>query len=87
MPRVAVIAVVIGALWPALVALPSAQTAAVRRLEGRVVADETGDPIPNAKVGFSTTTVARATLTDRDGRFAIDAPVRPASPTIAANSG
>ena len=72
MSRIAVLAVVVGMLLPALTALPSAQSAASRRVEGRVVADDTGDPIPNAKVGFSTGASARATLTDRDGRFAID---------------
>ena len=72
MSRIAVLAVAVGVLLPALTALPSAQSAASRRVEGRVVADDTGDPIPNAKVGFSTDASARATLTDRDGRFAID---------------
>lgn len=71
MPRIAVLAVVVAALLPALIALPSAQSAA-RRVEGRVLADDTGDPIPNAKVGFSTTAAAHATLTDGEGRFAID---------------
>ena len=72
MPRIAVLAVVVAALLPALAALPSAQSTALRRVEGRVVADDSGDPIPNAKVDFSTTTTARATLTDGEGRFAID---------------
>ncbi|HXU88581.1 MAG TPA: carboxypeptidase-like regulatory domain-containing protein, partial [Methylomirabilota bacterium] len=72
MPRIAFLAVVVAALVPALVALPSAQSAAPRRVEGRVVADDTGDPLVNAKVGFSTTAAAHATLTDGEGRFAID---------------
>ena len=72
MPRIALLAVVVAALLPALAALPSAQSPAPRRVEGRVVADDTGDPIPNAKVGFSTTAAAHATLTDAEGRFAID---------------
>ena len=72
MPRIAVLAVVVAALLPALVALPSAQSTAPRRVEGPVVADDTGDPVPHAKVGFTTTAAARATLTDQDGRFAID---------------
>jgi hypothetical protein len=72
MPRAAVLAVVMAALLCALVAQPSAQ--ATRAVQGRVVADDTGDPIFNAKVGFSTAAAARATLTDRDGRFALDVP-------------
>ena len=72
MPRAAVLTVVMAALLCALVAQPSAQ--ATRAVQGRVVADDTGDPISNAKVGFSTIAAARATLTDRDGRFALDVP-------------
>ena len=74
MTRVSGVAVVAAALLVALAALPHAQSGAPRSVAGRVVADETGDPIPNAKVGFSTATASRATLTDADGRFAIDVP-------------
>jgi hypothetical protein len=69
------VTVVLAALLVALTALPRAQgTAAARPVEGRVVTDDTGDPIPNAKVGFSTAAASRATLTDTDGRFALEAP-------------
>jgi hypothetical protein len=67
-------AAVVGKALLALAALPHAQSGAGRAVEGRVVADDTGEPVPNAKVGFSTAAVSRATLTDGDGRFALDAP-------------
>jgi hypothetical protein len=70
------------ALLVTLVALPRAQSSAARTVEGRVVADDTGDPIPNAKVGFATASATRATLTAADGRFAIDAPPGVARLTI-----
>lgn len=72
MTRVPTAAVVVGALL-ALTALPHAQ-APPRQLQGRVVADDTGDPVPNAKVGFTTAAASRATLTDGGGRFAIAVP-------------
>jgi hypothetical protein len=74
MPRGALVTVVLAALLVALTALPHAQSGAARSVEGRVVAADTGDPVPNAKVGFSTAAASRATLTDADGRFALDAP-------------
>ena len=82
MPRVPVAAVVLGVLL-ALVASPRAQSGGGRVIQGRVIADDSGDPISNAKVGFATAATARATLTDRDGRFAIDAPPGVARLTIA----
>jgi len=72
MTRVPSAAVVVGALV-ALAAVPYAQ-APPRQLEGRVVANDTGDPIPNAKVGFTTGAASRATLTDAGGRFVIAVP-------------
>src|SRR5690349_8111875 len=74
MARASTLALVVGALLVAPTALPHAQSGAARSVEGRVVADDTGDPVPNAKVGFSTAAASRATLTDADGRFALDAP-------------
>src|ERR1044071_6220785 len=42
------------------------------RLSGRVVSDETGDPIANARVTLSAQG-APVVLTDRDGRFTLTA--------------
>ena len=83
MTRVPVVPVALAALLTALVAVPRAQAVADRTVEGRVVADDTGDPIPNAKVGFATAAATRATLTDRDGRFVLAAPPRLARVTVA----
>src|SRR5439155_4983094 len=50
-------------------------TAQVITINGRVVADETGDPIPNARVTRATVAPGSpVVLTDRDGRFAFAAP-------------
>src|SRR5436190_9841192 len=73
MTRVPVVPVVLAAVL-ALVALPRAQSTAARAIEGRVVADDSGDPIPNAKVSFTTAAASRATLTDASGRFALSVP-------------
>ena len=44
-------------------------------ITGRVVADETGDPIPNARVTLTPEPQTPAvTLTDADGRFLLTAP-------------
>jgi hypothetical protein len=44
-------------------------------ITGRVVADESGDPIPNARVTLSTAALGTpVVLTDGDGRFALTAP-------------
>ena len=67
MKRVALIIVII-----ATVAVASGAQSTIR---GRVLADDTGDPIPNARV--SITPVAPGTpvvLADADGRFALQAP-------------
>jgi len=74
MTRVSAVAVVGGALLCALVAMPHAQAPAARQIDGRVLADDTGDPIPNAKVSFTTAAASRATLTDASGRFAVSVP-------------
>jgi protocatechuate 3,4-dioxygenase beta subunit len=74
MTRALVVAVAVGALVGALPARSFAQANAGRVIQGRVVADDTGDPIPNVKVGFTTAAASRAALTDRDGRFALTVP-------------
>jgi len=44
-------------------------------VSGRVIADSTGDPIPNARVTVTgTQQTAPVVLTDRDGRFSVAAP-------------
>jgi hypothetical protein len=74
MARVPLPLVTLAVLLTALIALPRAQSGAARHIEGRVVADDTGDPILNAKVGFTTTAQARSTLSGSEGRFALDLP-------------
>lgn len=45
-----------------------------RTIGGRVVADDTGEPVPNARVTIeSQEDGARVVLTDRDGRFTLTA--------------
>ena len=54
---------------------PSASEPATRTLSGRVIADETGDPIANARVSLLTTGPGvPVVLTSRDGRFTLAAP-------------
>src|SRR3954468_23792537 len=66
MKRVALAIVILGA-----VALTVRGQQPVR-VSGRVVADETGDPLPNARVTLSPATPgAPVVLTDRDGRFVL----------------
>ena len=56
-----------------VLALP-AQTPPIT-ISGRVVADDTGDPIPNARVGVSVVAQdASVVLADRDGRFSFIVP-------------
>ena len=56
-------------------------------ITGRVVADATGDPIPNARVTLTTATLGTpVVLTDGDGRFAFTAPPGRQS-VIASKSG
>lgn len=64
MRRVAVATLVLSAV--ALLAFVQAQT----DVSGRVVSDETGDPLPNARVALTTSLFGSpVVLTDRDGRF------------------
>jgi len=63
---------------------PSASIPQTRTVSGRVVADETGDPIANARVSVSATGPgAPVVLTDREGRFTLTAP--PSRVTVVAN--
>ena len=63
---------------------PSASEPATRTLSGRVLADETGDPIANARVSLLTTGQGvPVVLTNHDGRFTLTAP--PTRLTLAAS--
>lgn len=78
MKRVALATVILSAI-----ALTAA-LAQTRAIGGRVVADDTGDPIVNARVTLVTTgPAAPVVLTDHEGRFTLTAP--PTRVTIAAN--
>jgi hypothetical protein len=48
-----------------------AQSPSTRIIRGRVVADDSGDPIRNARVGTAEGPDAPAALTDADGRFSL----------------
>jgi protocatechuate 3,4-dioxygenase beta subunit len=53
-------------------------TAAAPTINGRVIADETGDPIPNARVSVVPAGIASpVALADRDGQFTLAAPAGP----------
>jgi protocatechuate 3,4-dioxygenase beta subunit len=81
MKRVALATVILGA-----VALMADAQQAIR-LSGRVLADETGDPLPNARVTVSPAAPgARVVLTDRDGRFILPT-TAPRITVIASKSG
>ena len=82
MTRLPLVTTLVAGLLTAFVALPRAQSSAARHVEGRVVADDTGDSISNAKVGFTTAAQARSTLTGSDGRFALDLPTGVSRVTI-----
>jgi len=73
MTRVLLVAVFLAAFVAPYDAVPRAQVGAAspRRLEGRVVADDTGDVVPNARVTVAGTP-PRTILADADGRFALD---------------
>jgi hypothetical protein len=43
-------------------------------ISGKVIADDTGDPVRNARVELTGPQAAQVTLTDADGRFALTAP-------------
>lgn len=65
MTRVALATVILSAIALTAAAQPV-------RLSGRVLSDETGDPLPNARVTLSPTVPgAPVVLTDRDGRFTL----------------
>ena len=69
MKRVALATVILSA-----VALTAFAQQSVR-LSGRVVTDESGDPLPNARVTIvAAGSSGNVTLTDRDGRFTLAAP-------------
>jgi len=53
-----------------------AQSPTATTIRGRIVADDTGDAIRNARVSLSDTLAAPVAFTDADGRFAL-APVAP----------
>ena len=53
---------------------PAVSTAPAVTLSGRVVADETGDAIANARVALTGSTQSGPALTNRDGRFELSAP-------------
>src|SRR5438034_1165325 len=56
-------------------------------ISGRVVADETGQPLANARVGISSAALGtRVVLADRDGHFALSGPPDRCT-VIAAKSG
>jgi hypothetical protein len=66
----------------------TALTAAGQRptgVNGRVLADDTGDPIPNARVILSSPSQGTPVLTDRDGRFTLALSSYPARVTVAAS--
>src|SRR5512133_3403386 len=52
----------------------SAPAMQVRPISGRVVADDTGHPIANARVAIVGSVPSSPVLTDRDGRFSVNAP-------------
>jgi protocatechuate 3,4-dioxygenase beta subunit len=87
MKRVAFATVILSAIALTARAQPpreSPATPAVRSISGRVVADETGDPIANVRVTLTAaTTGAPVVLTDHEGRFTLTAP--PARVTVAAS--
>jgi hypothetical protein len=89
MQRVALATVILGAVALTSRAQsprdhPSASESATRTLSGRVIADETGDPIANARVSLLTTGQrVPIVLTNREGRFTLTAP--PTRLTVAAS--
>src|SRR3981189_583540 len=84
MRRVALATVILSAMALTARAQPSRENPPTpapqtRSISGRVVADDTGDPIANARVTLSPATPgAPVVLTDREGRFTLIA----ASPRV-----
>jgi protocatechuate 3,4-dioxygenase beta subunit len=88
MRRVALTTVILGAI--ALTAQgqtarddPSAPALQRRIINGRVLADDTGDPVPNARVTLMRPGPGATVLADRDGRFTLTA--LPGAVTMAAS--
>src|SRR5437868_6047384 len=79
--RVALATVFLSAIALTTTAQPSV------RLSGRVVADETGDPLPNARVAISPAMPGSpVVLTDRDGRFVLTTTAARATVTASKSS-
>jgi len=55
------------------------------RVSGLVLADDSGDPLANARVILTSPNQGRAVLTDRDGRFVLALSSPPARVTVAAS--
>src|SRR5476649_109287 len=64
-------AIVLGLLSGMMATTAHAQNPAPTTIRGRVVADESGDPIRNARVGTAEGLDAVAALTDAEGRFTL----------------
>jgi protocatechuate 3,4-dioxygenase beta subunit len=76
----ALIAAILSALTlPARGQSPRAPAASseTTTISGRVVADATGDPIPNVRITVTAAAGASVVLTDSDGRFSLLAPAGP----------
>src|SRR5215831_2002105 len=74
---------IVAAIVSTVALVAEAQTASVT---GRVVADATGDPIPNVCVALAGPAAGSPVLTDGDGRFTLTAPAGRQS-VIASKSG
>jgi protocatechuate 3,4-dioxygenase beta subunit len=79
MKRVALATVLLGAIAPTVRAQPARENPStsapqIRSISGRVLADDTGAPLANARVTLSPATPgAPVVLTDREGRFTLTA--------------
>jgi hypothetical protein len=58
-----------------------------RIVHGRVVADDTGNPLRNARVALMSDDERGPVLTDADGRFAIEVPAQAPQTVSAAKTG
>ena len=89
MKRVALATVILSAIALTARAQPARENSStpalqLRSIGGRVLADDTGDPIANARVALTTAVPgAPAVLTDHEGRFTLTAP--PGRVTVAAS--
>jgi len=72
-------AIVLGLLSGMMASAGRAQTLPPTTIHGRVLADETGDPLRNARVGGAAAD-ALPVVTDAEGRFVIPMRRVPASP-------